>query len=367
MFQRIKKLSKNNSFFLFGARGTGKSTLLKQQFQTKETLWIDLLTDADENRYGRHPDELSRALEAQPYSRIVIDEVQKAPKLLDVVHHEMEKQKKRQFILTGSSARKLKRGSANLLAGRAFTHPLFPLTFLELGDAFNLKDCLEFGSLPKLFAYHDKEEKNEFLRSYVKNYLKEEISVEQLVRQLNPFRDFLEVAAQSNGKIVNYSKIANDIGVDDKTVYNYFSILDDTLVGFHLPAFHRSVRKQLRTSPKFYFFDPGIVRALDNTLRVELLPQTYAFGNAFEHWVILECFRLNEYRQLDYKFSYLQTKDGSEIDLIIQRPGKPELLAEIKSASRITDQQCGRLKHFQKSWGSPCETESDVNMNGDPL
>lgn len=342
---------------MFGARGTGKTTLLKQGFQGKKTLWIDLLTDADESRFGRRPDELSQVLQLGSFQRVVIDEVQKAPKLLDIVHHEMERRKEIQFILTGSSARKLKRGAANLLAGRALTHHLFPLTTLELGSQFNLRDSLELGTLPKLFEWGDREGKNAFLRSYVRNYLKEEILVEQLVRQLNPFRDFLEVAAQSNGSIVNYAKIARDIGVDDKTVHNYFSILEDTLVGFHLPSFHRSVRKQQQTSPKFYFFDPGVVRALNNTLRVELLPQTHAFGNAFEHWVILECFRLNEYYQLDYQFYYFRTKDGGEIDLVVQRPGEPELLVEIKSASRVTEEHTAKVRRFQKTWDRPCEAE----------
>src|SRR3989338_5601428 len=206
MFGRIRKLNKNNSFFLFGARGTGKSTLLRQQFQEGETLWIDLLTETDENLYVRHPDELRRTMKAKNYRRVIIDEVQKAPKLLDIVQHEMAQRESTQFILTGSSARKLKRGSANLLAGRAFTYHLFPLTTFELGATFDLKHCLECGSLPKLFFYNNREEKNDFLRSYVNNYLKEEILIEQWVRQLNPFRDFLEVAAQSNGKIVNYLK-----------------------------------------------------------------------------------------------------------------------------------------------------------------
>ena len=357
MFRRIQKLNKNNSFFLFGARGTGKTTLLKRSFHGKDILWIDLLTDADESRYGRRPDELSQVLKHGNYQSVVIDEVQKAPKLLDIVHHEMEKRKTTQFILTGSSARKLKQGSANLLAGRAMTHHLFPLTTFELGDRFNLQEALELGTLPKLFEYRDREEKNGFLRSYISNYLREEIMVEQLVRRLNHFRDFLEVSAQSNGTVVNYSKIARDVGADDKTVNNYFSVLEDTLIGFHLPSFHRSVRKQQRTSPKFYFFDPGVVRALNNTLRVPLLPQTYAFGNAFEHWIILECFRLNEYRQLDYRFSYLQTKDGGEIDLIIQRPGEPELLVEIKSASRVTEEQTAKVRRFQKTWDGVCQAE----------
>jgi len=343
--------------FLFGARGTGKTTLLELLYPRKEILWIDLLRDFDENLYGRRPDELSLALETKRFRRVVIDEVQKAPKILDVVHLEMEKRKDLQFILTGSSARKLKRGSADLLAGRAFTYNLYPLTSFELGEKFDLKDVLEHGSLPKLLQYTNKEDKNEFLRSYVKTYLREEIQIEQLVRKLNPFRDFLEIAAQSNGKIINCAKISRDVGVDDKTIYSYFSILEDTLIGFTLPAFHRSVRKQQREAPKFYLFDPGVVRALAGTLRVELLPQTYAFGDAFEHWVVLECYRMNEYRKLDYKLSYLRTKSGAEIDLIVQRPGKEDMLIEIKSAKQIMNDHVSQIKRFKKDWDSTCKAQ----------
>lgn len=357
MVERTQKLSENNSLFLFGARGTGKTTLLNQLFFGKETLWIDLLKDSDEDIYGRRPDELSHALESKEYNRVVIDEVQKAPKLLDIVQYEIEKRKNIQFILTGSSARKLKRGSGNLLAGRAFTYHLFPLTTFELGKLFDLKDVLEFGSLPKLLQFTNYEDKNEFLRSYVKTYLREEIQIEQLVRKLNPFKDFLEISAQSNGKIVNYSKIARDIGVDDKTVYSYFSILEDTLIGFTLPAFNRSVRKQQREAQKFYLFDTGVTRALKGTLRVELVPQTYAFGEAFEHWVILECQRINEYKKLDYKLSYLRTKSGSEIDLVVQRPGAPDLLIEIKSTTQVNAEHVSQLKRFKEDWGQPCEAQ----------
>ncbi|MBI1883229.1 MAG: ATP-binding protein [Chlamydiae bacterium] len=357
MIRRLQNLHENNSFFLFGARGTGKTTLLEQHFSKKDALWIDLLTDADEERYGRHPDELIRVLATKKYRRVVIDEVQKAPKILDVIHHEMEKNKAIQFILTGSSARKLKRGASNLLAGRAFTYHLFPLVHAELGEAFHLRDALTFGTLPKLLEYSAPEEKNDFLRAYVKNYLREEIQIEQLIRQLNPFRNFLEIAAQGNGTIINFSRIAREAGIDDKTVANYFSILEDTLIGVLLPPFHRSVRKQQRESPKFYFFDTGVVRALAGTLRVELLPQTFAFGNAFEHWVILECFRFNEYKKLDYKFSYLMTKDNAEIDLIIQRPGETDLLVEIKSTHRVMGEHLYSLKRFQKDWDCTCEAQ----------
>lgn len=357
MVNRIQLLNKTNSFFLFGARGTGKTTLLKKLFSDKDTLWIDLLKDSDEEIYGRRPDELTHQLNTKKFQRVVIDEVQKAPKILDVVHMEIEERKNLQFILTGSSARKLKRGSADLLAGRAFTYHLFPLTTFELGDKFVLKDVLEFGSLPKLLQYAEREDKNEFLRSYVRTYLREEIQIEQLVRRLDPFKDFLEIAAQGNGKIVNFSKISRDVSVDDKTVYSYFSILEDTLVGFFLPAFHRSVRKQQREAPKFYLFDPGVVRALQGTLRVELLPQTYAFGDAFEHLVILECHRMNEYKKLDYKFSYLRTKSGAELDLIVQRPGRKDLLLEIKSSTQMTKEYLSQIRRFKSDWDRPCEAE----------
>lgn len=331
--------------------------MLQKQFSGPETLWIDLLTDADENQFGRRPDELSHILATQNYKRVVIDEVQKAPKLLDIVHLEMEKRKHIQFVLTGSSARKLKRGSANLLAGRAFTYCLYPLTTGELGESFELRQILECGSLPKLLEYPNQEDRHEFLRSYVNNYLKEEIQIEQLVRDLHPFRDFLEVAAQCNGTIINYKKIADDVGVDDKTVKNYFSILEDTLIGFHLPAFHRSVRKQQGQAPKFYFFDPGVVRALHGTLRVELLPQTTAFGKAFEHWIILECHRLNDYHKLDYKLSHLRTKNNVEVDLIVQRPGAPDLLIEIKSTTHVAPKHTAPLKYFISDWGHACEAQ----------
>jgi uncharacterized protein len=202
MIGRSQKLSKNHSLFLFGARGTGKSTLLKHLFPPQQSdLWIDLLSDQDEERFGRHPDELSLVLAQGRYRRVVVDEVQKAPKILDVVHREMEKRKGVQFILTGSSARKFKRGAANLLAGRAFTYYLYPLSAIELGNHFDLSHIVQYGSLPEIFSLETPADKAEYLRGYVKTYLREEIQAEQIVRNLAPFRDFLEIAAQGSGKI----------------------------------------------------------------------------------------------------------------------------------------------------------------------
>jgi uncharacterized protein len=260
-------------------------------------------------------------------------------------------------VMTGSSARKLKRGQANLLAGRAFSYDLYPLTVDELGSQFNLNEVLQYGSLPGVYQLKTIEEKNQFLRSYVRTYIKEEIQMEQIVRKVDPFRNFLPAVAQCNGKILNYSKLSRDLGVDDKTIRNYFSILEDTLLGFHLPGFHRSIRKQQTMAPKFYLFDTGVKRAMDLTLNVPLMPGTYAFGEAFEHWVILEEGRKNHYFKKDYKFSYLRTKDGLEIDLVVERPGQPDLLVEIKSTDQVTRDDLGSLLRIIKDWDRPVEAE----------
>lgn len=368
MIPRLQKLSKTNSLFLFGARGTGKSTLLRSLNQPgSETLWIDLLSAEDDERYCRTPQELSKKLDLTSFKKVIIDEVQKAPKLLDIVHLEIEKKKGTQFFLTGSSARKLKRGGGNLLAGRAFTFKLFPLTYLELASKFNLDDVLMFGTLPKIYEYTDAEDKTEYLRSYSQTYLREEIQIEQLIRNLNPFRDFLELAAQNNGEIINYSNIARDIGVDHKTVSNYYQILEDTLLGFFLAPYHKSVRKRQIESPKFYLFDLGVKRSLERTLNIPIKKRSYAYGAAFEHFIILEITRLNEYFKSDFKLSYLKTKDGAELDLIIERPAQVELLIEVKSTDKVEEKNTKTLLHFQKSWARDVQTLLISNDLSDKL
>lgn len=335
MFKRIVKLSKSHSFFLFGARATGKSTLLKEVFLDKSSLYIDLLDPLIDDRLGRHPEELKQMIAAHPEKEwIIIDEIQKIPKLLDIVH-QLSENKSIKFALTGSSARKLKRGKANLLAGRAFNYVCHPLTFRELKTEFKIEDILSFGSLPEVFSLLE-EDKKDYLRSYVETYFKEEIVAEQIVRKLRPFRNFLSVAAQMNGKILNIQKIANDVGVDHSTVQNYFEILEDTLVGFLLEPFHLSIRKRQRQSSKFYYFDIGVTRALQKVLDVKLMPSTSSYGYCFEHFVILEFKRLASYKKPDWSFSYLITKDGVEIDLIIERPGLPLVAIEIKSTNNIS-------------------------------
>ena len=351
MYKRISKPLISRSFFLFGARGTGKSTLLKSLFHSKKTvLWLDLLDPKIEWEIQRNPNYLIQCLKAENTSKkssnqwVVIDEIQKAPRLLDVVHHLIET-KKYKFAMTGSSARKLKRGGANLLAGRAFQNFLFPLTSMELENDFNLSFVLKYGSLPEVINSQSEKETQAYLRTYVQTYLKEEIQVEQLVRKLLPFRSFLEVAAQSSGLILNYSKIARDIGSDPISVKNYFNILEDTLLGFYLPSYHRSVRKRQVRHPKFYLFDTGVKTALSRGLQLGMDSGTFLYGLHFEHFIISEMFRYNHYLALDWSFYYLMTKDNVEIDLVIERPGESLLLVEIKSSERITEDS---IRSFSK-------------------
>ena len=351
MFRRLLETTRHNSFFLFGARGTGKTTYIRDAFSPDESMYVDLLDPETEDSYRRSPSRLERQVRALPshVEWVLIDEVQRAPRLLDVTHRLIETTDKR-FVLTGSSGRKLRRGASNLLAGRAFVYNLFPLTAPEFQDAFQLEEALRWGTLPRLFSLDRSEDRQAYLRAYALTYLKEEIVAEQIVRRLDPFRQFLEVAAQSNGTIVNYANIARDVGADSKTVISYFSILEDTLVGFLLPAFHRSVRKQQRTGPKFYYFDPGVKRALERTLDIPLRPGTYEFGRAFEHFVVTQIVHLSRYRYPDWRLSYLRTGAGAEIDLIVERPGLPITLIEVKSSERVEERDVRNLIRFTRDF-----------------
>lgn len=337
MINRIINTTKSNSYFVFGPRGSGKSTWIKSTFliENHHNFYINLLNQKIEDKYRRDPDSLRNEVNEKKFEWVIIDEVQKVPKLLDIVHDLIESTGQK-FILTGSSARKLKRGAANLLAGRAFVYYLYPFTALELNQKFNLDFSLNWGLLPKIYSLESDEDRTDFLESYCLTYLKEEIQQEQIVRKLDPFRLFLEVAAQMNGKVINFSKIAKEIGVDTTTVQNYFSILEDTLIGFYLNTYHTSIRKRIIQAPKFYFFDTGVARALNRTLEMKLLPQTSEYGYAFEQFVILEIWKLSHYYKKNWKFSYLLTKDGVEIDLILDHPKFGIYCIEIKSTMHIT-------------------------------
>lgn len=344
MVKRLINPSKSNSFFIFGARGTGKSTFVRGQFAANSMLTIDLLQPDQEDEFAREPMRLARTLRAMAKRPqwVFIDEIQKVPKLLNVVHSLIESEKQK-FILTGSSSRKLKRGAANLLAGRAFVYSLFPFTAEELGARFDEEMYFRWGGLPKIYNLQTDADRRQYLRSYGLTYLKEEIKEEQLVRRLDPFRDFLEVAAQMSNKIVNYAKIGADIGVDHKTVQNYFDILTDTWIGFYLPAFHPSVRKSQGKSPKFYFFDVGVRKSLARDVGGYSGPGSASFGDDFEQFLVTEIFRWNEYLQADYRLSFLRTKNDNEIDLILSR-GRHHVACEIKSADRVEEKDVRRVE-----------------------
>lgn len=344
MLSRLINPSQLHSFFLFGARGTGKTSLVRERFLNPSTLYIDLLLDSEFESLNLKPDSLLERLAGLPsIDRVVIDEVQKIPAILDLVHRILEQDRKHQFILTGSSARKLKRGGGNLLAGRAWVYHLFPMTSTELGDLFNLHQTLAWGSLPRLLELSDDGDKLEFFRAYTSTYLKEEILQEQLIRELRPFQRFLPIAAQTSGEIVNYSKIARDIGVAPPTVESYFQILEDTMLGFRLPSYHPSLRKQERLSPKFYLFDIGVTRSLTRQLQAPPQQGTYAFGKLFEQFLILEIIRLSSYQRRDDAFFYYQTYGDLEVDLVIDRPGEQPIFIEIKSAEQVQDSHVAHL------------------------
>jgi predicted AAA+ superfamily ATPase len=264
---------------------------------------------------------------------------------LDEVHKLIE-EKQVKFALTGSSARKLKKAGVNMLAGRAYQYKLYPLTSEELGEDFDLDRALAWGTLPGAVNPNSTAEKEEFLYSYVASYLKEEIILEQLVRKIEPFNRFLEVAAMTNGEIVVYENIARDANVNPMSVKNYFKILVDTLVGFYLPAYHTSKRKRQKKAPKFYFHDLGLVRALKNSLKIPVQPGTFEYGNLFETFLINEIIRLNEYRRTRFEFSYLRVDDKDEIDLIIERPGISSVLIEIKSKDRVDERDAKALNRL---------------------
>lgn len=348
MYHRLCNPLKSNSFFLFGARGTGKTQLLKHLFRDDSTvLWIDLLSKGETLKFTKSPSLLSqtiKGLTTKP-SFVVIDEVQRAPSLLNEVHKLIEEEKIL-FALTGSSARKLKRGGANLLAGRALLNHLYPLSVQELASDFHLESVLCWGTLPAVVNNQDKEVRTSILQTYVDVYLREEILEEQIVRSLDPFARFLEAAAQSNGSIVNFSKIAREASSDAKSIMRYFQILEDTLLGFFLEPYHRIIRKRQRVQSKFYFFDCGVKRALEGAgaLRIPVRRQTYEWGKAFEHFIILEAIRMNSYTRSQFRLSYLRTQGELEIDLIAERKGDITWAIEIKSSEQIDAVEVRKLK-----------------------
>jgi uncharacterized protein len=349
MYPRLCKPLQSKSFFLFGARGTGKTKLLESLIGRPGNLWVDLLQSGELLTFSRNTGELEQRINSfkAPPKWIVIDEVQRVPELLNQVHSLIESRGLK-FALTGSSARKLKRGSANLLAGRALLNHLFPLTHIELEGDFDLTSALSWGTLPSVVNEADEAVRPEILKTYVEVYLREEIREEQIVRRLDPFARFLEVAAQSSGEIINLSKMGREAGTDAKSIARYFQILEDTLLGFYLEPYHNSIRKRQRALAKFYLFDIGVKRVLEGALRNQPRPQTYEWGKLFEHFLVNEAHRLNSYLRADYRFSYLRTQSQLEVDLILERKGERSWVIEIKS-SEPDRTELGKLKSMAQS------------------
>ncbi len=327
MYKRFLRLP-SKSFFLFGPRGTGKSVWLEQVLKEAE-LRIDLLRSREYLKYKRDPSILSQ--EVTPLgdeSWIIIDEIQKLPELLDEVHSLLfQSNHAYRFALSGSSARKLKRSHANMLAGRALSKKMFPLSMLETASDFDLELALSYGQMPMCVTAATVDEKIEFLDAYVETYLREEIQQEALVRNLDSFFRFLSVAALVNGQLLNISNIAREVGVARSTVQGYFSILEDTLIGWYLPAYRNRAKVKEVAHTKFYMFDCGVQRALAGLHRDR--PAEVEKGMLFETFVLNEFRAMNSWRSHGARLFYWRTEAGNEVDLI-WKSGKKAIGFEIK-------------------------------------
>lgn len=332
------------SFFLFGPRGTGKSTWLNMQFK-KDTLYIDLLSPELFRTYSAKPERLKELIDGNPEAEIVIiDEIQKIPSLLDIVHHIIEKNKNLRFILTGSSSRKLKRTGTDLMAGRAVYKTLHPFMAAELGMDFSFEGALKYGLVPLVTNSPDPAET---LQAYITLYLNEEVKMEGLVRNIGDFSRFLEIISFSNGSVLNLSDIARESQVGRKAVEGYISILEDILLAHKLPVFSKRAKRQLISHPKFYFFDVGVYRIirpsgpLDNPHEID--------GIALENLVLQHLVAWNAYRRNDNKLYYWRTKSGVEVDFIIY--GEENITAiEVKNTKTIRSNDLKGLKSFKTDY-----------------
>ena len=343
MYSRIITSPKDKSFFLFGPRGTGKTTWVKATFP--QAVFIDLLESEVYNDLLANPQRLEKFIPKDFKNWVVIDEVQRIPDLLNEIHRLIEKNHYR-FVLTGSSARKLRTKGVNLLGGRALIYPFHQLTAHELGKDFDLKHSLLSGQLPS--AYREKDP-GAYLESYVKAYLREEVQQEGLTRNLGAFSRFLEAASFSQGAVVNTSSIARECGIEHKVVENYFSILEDLLIGYKIPVFTKKAKRRMAAHQKFYFFDVGIYRTLRPSGPLDA-PEEIE-GMALETLVFQELKAVNDCLKLGYDLYYWHTANRVEVDFILY--GKRGLKAfEIKRTSRISEGMLRGLRIFQKDYPS---------------
>lgn len=354
MFKRKQHFegSGNESLFLWGARQTGKSTLLKALFP--DALWFDLLRSEVHRRYLTDPGQFREAVEADERKRLVIvDEVQKVPALLDEIHGLMVNRGTR-FILSGSSPRKIIRQGANLLGGRALRYELFPLVSAEI-PGFELMRALNNGLLPRHYL---SDRPGRLLDAYIGNYLQDEIVAEARIRNIGAFSQFLRAAAFSNGEMVNYSNIGSDCGVSHNTVREYFQILEDTLVGRFIPSFQKRPKRKVIHAPRFYYFDLGIANRLLGRGPIEA--GTEAMGSAFEQFIGQELHAHARYSERSYPITYWRTTTQMEVDFIL---GDHEVAVEVKATDNIQTRHLKGLKAFAEEY----TVKKQIVVSTDPV
>ena len=341
MFHRKQILtdSGDESLFLWGARQTGKSTLLKEMFP--EALWFDLLLADVYERLLRNPTLLRETILANPEIKtVVIDEIQRIPELLNEIHWLIANTKTR-FIMSGSSPRKIVRSQTNLLGGRALRYELYPLVSAEIPD-FNLRKALNNGLMPRHYLAS---QPKRLISAYIGNYLKDEIANEAKIRNVQVFAQFLEAAAFSNGEMVNYTNIATECGVSAPTIKEYFQILEDTLIGRFVPVYQKKPKRRVIQTPKFYFLDVSIVNHLLKRGQIEF--KSESFGKAFEHFIYHELFAHSHYSGLAYLISYWRTASQIEIDFVL---GDHEVALEVKASDRISGKHLRGLLAFMEEY-----------------
>ena len=339
--RNLKTLS--SSFFLFGPRGTGKSTWLRQHFP--EALWIDLLDPREQRIFRAHLEHLLERLMGDPERTVVvIDEIQKVPTLLDVIHRLIEEQRNVRFVLTGSSARKLRRGASNLLAGRLLQAEMHPFLASELGKDFELQQALRFGLIPLIWQVEDPAAT---LQAYVDLYLREEVQAEVLVRDLGAFARFLEAISFAHGSLLNLSAVARECQIQRKTVEGYLGVLEDLLLCFRIPVFSKRAKRQLIAHEKFYYFDVGVYRALrpagplDQPEEIEGISLEGLVAQHLRAWIA--------YRNLGERLYFWRTKSGSEVDFVVY--GNDCFFAwEVKRSTSAHSVDLRSLKSFRQDY-----------------
>ena len=341
MYARLLIPPKAKSFFLFGPRGTGKTTWVKSVFP--KAIYIDLLEAELFNDLLANPQRLGNFIPKDFQDWVIIDKVQRIPELLSEVHRLIEKYKYK-FVLTGSSARKLRQKGHNLLAGRALTYPMYPLTVPELGEDFNFNHSLRYGQLPSVYT---EENPKRYLESYVKTYLEEEVRQEGLTRNLGAFTRFLESASFSQGSTLNISSVARECSIERKVVENYFTILEDLLIAYRISVFTRKTKRRLVAHPKFYFFDVGVYRTLRPMGPLDM-PEVID-GVAFETLFFQELMAVNSALGLGYTIYYWRTSNNMEVDFILY--GEKGILAfEVKRTGKVIGPMLSGLKSFLRDY-----------------